>query len=302
MTRGLLPPSVRAAPGAYLLAGLVGALLAPALPERLLLRVPVRMAVDVLVAAGLYGVLRGVLAGTGRAQADRAVPALAPALVTPVVVRVIARAGGTRLAAPLAVSLWFEATVLAAAALAWRGLRAQESDLLAGEGRALAVGAVGLVAPGVLVGTRLLLWGPRPENAVVALGSVALAGVAALLQRRLAGGLPGVLSLLGRWAPATVVGAQLLDGLVTSLAVETPLGLLPDGYVESNPISRAVLESIGPGFVLLKLGVGLATGLVLEASFEDGDGPASARKVGVYLLVLRFSLGPGAFSAFQLLR
>lgn len=301
MARGLLPSPARAAPAAYLLAGLVGLVLAPALPEPLLLRAPVRIAVDVLVAVGLYGVLRGVLAGVGRTEADLAVPALAPALVTPVVVRVIARAGGTRLAAPLAVTLWFEATALAAAALSWWGLR-RRAGAFEGQGRALAVGAVGLMAPGVLVGTRFLLWGPPPENAVVVMGSVALAGAAMLLQRRFAGGLPGALSMLGRWSPATVAGAQLLDGVVTSLAVETPFGLLPDGYVESNPISQAVLESIGPGFLLLKWGVGLVTGLVLEASFEDGDGPTAARKVGVYLLVLRFSLGPGAFSAFQLLR
>jgi hypothetical protein len=285
---------------ALLVAGAAGVVLALGLPPAKLALLPLRLAVDVLLAAGLYGVIRWAMAGATRSRADALIPALGLALVTPVVVRVLAPRTSPSLSAPLAATLWFEVSVVAAATACWRALSRRDPA----PGRpALAVGAAGLVAPTVIVAAHLAGRPPRPGHAVVVAGVAALAGIAGLAQRRWGPDLPGRLRLLGRWGPSTVAGAQLLDGLVTVLAIGTPLGLVAPRFGEGNPISRAVLEAIGPGFVPLKWGVGLATGLALEASFErsDGDRWRVGARVAGYLLVLRFSLGPGVFSTLQLL-
>lgn len=285
---------------ALLVVGLAGAAAAVVAPRSLLAQGPVRLGLDLLLGAGLYGLLRLLLPLGGPDEADRLVPALAPAVVTPVVVRRVARSQDALPAGHLVGTVWFEASLVAAALLTWGALR--------GRGRSagdvpLAVGLVGLVAPATLVAVHLASVTPRLENLVVVLGATALAGLLALLQRRVGPALPGRLSLLGRWAPATVAGSQLLDGLVTAFAVATPLGLLPPFFVEANPVSGLLLEGIGAAFAPLKWVVGLATGLVLEATLADGEeSPRVALRVAVYLLVLRFSLGPGVFSALQVLR
>lgn len=264
---------------------------------------PVRLAVDVLLLAGGYALLRWALAGASREEADALVPALAPVMAVPAVVRVLSRAEGVPLDVALAGTVWFEASVLAAAIVAWRVLRHPSRRSPLHGDRHLAVGLVGGIAPAALVATHVVGGWPRPGHLVVVGGSLAAAGLVVLLQRRVGGTLPGRWAALGRWAPATVAGAQLLDGLVTSFAVANPFGLVLPVFGEGNPISSVLLEGIGPGFALLKYGVGLATGFVLEASFEADEGPRRpALKVGAYLLVLRFSLGPGVFSALQLLR
>lgn len=285
------------------MSGLVGAVAALALPEALVRAPAVRLAVDVLLLAGGYGLLRWALARATLAEADALVPALAPVLAAPTVVRVLARTRDVPLDVALEVTVLFEATLLAAALVAWRSLRRPELGSTPSRDRGLAVGIVGGVAPVALVSTFLVGGLPRPGHLVVVVGSLAAAGLVVLVQRRVGGRLPGKAALLGGWAPATVAGAQLLDGLVTSFAVSTPLGLVLPVFGEGNPISEAFLEAVGPGFAILKYGVGLATGLVLEASFEADDGPhRPALRVGAYLLVLRFSLSPGVFSALQLLR
>lgn len=273
------------------------------LPEPVLQAGPVRLAVDVLLLAGGYALLRWALAGASRDEADALVPALAPVMAVPAVVRVLSRAEGLPLDVVLAGTVWFEASLLAVAIVAWRVLRHPSRRWPLTGDRHLAVGLVGGVAPAALVSTHVVGGWPRPGHLVVVVGSLAAAGLVVLLQRRLGGALPGRWAVLGGWAPATVAGAQLLDGLVTSFAVANPLGLVLPVFGEGNPISGALLEGIGPGFALLKYGVGLATGFVLEASFEADEGPPRpALRVGAYLLVLRFSLGPGVFSALQLLR
>lgn len=290
---------------AALVLGAVGLVVVPVLPRNVLLQAPVLVAADVVLGLGLYGLLRAFLREASAADADRAVPALAPALVTPTVVRVLAGPGGVLLTAPLATTLWFEATVIgtAAAALWVLPSRAPARRSTGASRPGLVVGLAGLATPAVLVAVHLGAQDPRPENLVVVAGVVGLAGLVGLLQRRFAGGLPGGLAKLGRWAPATLAGAQLLDGLVTSFAIENPLGLILPRFGEANPVSDALLEAIGPGFALLKYGVGLATGLALEVSLADDDAeiPRPALRVAAYLLVLRFSLGPGVFSALQLL-
>lgn len=262
-----------------------------------------RLAVDVLLLAGTYAVLRWALVGASPPEADLLVPALAPAVAAPPVVRVLARDEGRVLDGALAGTLWFEASLLVAALVAFRALRQPGPGPMGTGDRAAAVAVAGTVAPAALVSTHVVAASPRPEHLVVVVGSLATAGIAVLVQRRLGVGLPGRWASLGRWAPATVAGAQLLDGLVTSFAVSNPLGLVRPVFGEGNPISDVLLEGIGPGFAILKYGVGILTGLVLEASFEADDGPRRPTvRVGAYLLVLRFSLGPGVFSSLQLLR
>lgn len=284
---------------ALLAAGLVGALLVLGLPASALASLPVRLGVDLLLAAGLYGVLERVLEGAGPRGADALVPALAPALVAPVALRVLAPHLGIRLSAPLAASLWFEVTSVGAAAATWRLVGAD-----GGSPRPdLAVALAGLAAPVAVLGVHLAARPPRPPSTLVAGGALGGAVLAGLAQRRWAGGLPGRLGVLGRRGPATVTGAQLLDGLVTAFAIATPLGFVEPRFGEGNPVTRVLLDAMGPWFVLLKLAAALVTGLVLEASFEraDGDPWQGAARVGTYLLVLRFSLGPGVFSSLQLL-
>lgn len=159
-----------------------------------------------------------------------------------------------------------------------------------------ALGGLGLA---VLVG---LAWPLETGTGVVLLLVAGALGLALVLQRALARQGPWErLRGLAEGPALLVAGAQLLDGLVSYLAVRDPLGLLDGRFQEEVALSALVLDAAGPLYPLAKWGIALAFVLFLEQA-ERGAGELEGRgRVGAYLLVVLFGLGPGLFSAIQLL-
>ncbi|HET6399032.1 MAG TPA: hypothetical protein VFH47_05710, partial [Candidatus Thermoplasmatota archaeon] len=63
---------------------------------------------------------------------------------------------------------------------------------------------------------------------------------------------------LGSPAALAVAATQLLDGVVSYLAVRNPFGWLEEPHREQVRVSAILLEQTGPGFVLAKWGLALA--------------------------------------------
>lgn len=138
----------------------------------------------------------------------------------------------------------------------------------------------------------------RIEAGVVLLLGIAMAGAAllTLLQYGIASRLTWP-HAAGLATPAGVLLAlsQLIDGLVTYLAVNNPLGLAPDGIVEQMALSAWILEVAGPMYPLVKWMLGAAVAIALHTSNWD------AKRFGLFLLILYAGLMPGIFSASNLL-
>lgn len=106
------------------------------------------------------------------------------------------------------------------------------------------------------------------------------------------------LAVLGS-APALVVaGAQLLDGVVSYLAVNDPLGLLATTYQEEVVLSAALLEATGPGYPAAKWAIALLFTWSMD-SYTPGEA-SSISRLAAYALVTLLGLGPGLFSTTQL--
>lgn len=100
-------------------------------------------------------------------------------------------------------------------------------------------------------------------------------------------------------APALVLaGSQLLDGVVSYLAVNDPLGVLAGRFQEEVLLSAALLEAIGPGYPIAKWGIALVFVYYMDA-IDAPPGP-SIWRLGTYLLVALLGLVPGLFSTTQL--
>lgn len=107
------------------------------------------------------------------------------------------------------------------------------------------------------------------------------------------------LAILASPAALAVAAAQLLDGVITYLAVNDPLGLAPRTFYEQMPLSAWLLANIGPGYGLVKWALAIGIVLALEKAHPWRKDPGLG--VAMYLLVLLLSLGPALFSTFNLL-
>lgn len=100
-------------------------------------------------------------------------------------------------------------------------------------------------------------------------------------------------------AALTISASQLLDGVVTYLAVRDPLDVTPRTFYEQMPASDWILENLGPGYIVVKWA--LALGIVLGIESKDAWNESAPKRVGIYLVIAMLGFGPGLFSAGNLL-
>lgn len=252
------------------------------------------LALNAALGWGAYGVLlhRERLL---RAAGNWAIVALLGFLATPHLTRVVAHQLGTRL--PLGLDYTLAFLVLAVAsgvgllqALArWMGpKRGAMGAALAGAVASGSLAAIAALTSSTLTREGLLLVG------LALLVTAAAVAVQGFVARRLPWAAPRVLAS----GPALAVSAtQLLDGVVTYLAVVDPLGLAPGEFHEQVPLSGLVLATTGVGYPLLKWCLAMA----IAFAFERHTWSLASRRVGLYLLILALGLGPALYSALQTL-
>lgn len=108
-----------------------------------------------------------------------------------------------------------------------------------------------------------------------------------------------VVRALASPAALTLAGAQLLDGVVSYLAVADPFGLLTNNLSEGVAVSALLISWGGPLFPVVKwaLAAGVILALARDGEKEKGLGPVD--RAAILLLVAFLGLGPGLFSALR---
>lgn len=259
------------------------------------------LALNLALAWGAYTVVE---LGIHRRPAPHTwwVPALAPWLAAPMLLRMHLLAMGEDLPAWVAVTWTLEAMSIAlgtATVVAYRHLM----DDLAPTKAALACsGAIGFLLSAVF----LLLHVTMPEPvrggalAIFALTLLVVGGAVAaqhLLLR--SNSRPGWRAVAGGAALA-VTASQLLDGVVTYLAVIDPFHLLAEPMTEQVALSAWLLETTGIGYPIAKWALAIAIAFILERDWRGSTEP-TPRRTGIYLALIFLGLGPALYSAASLL-
>lgn len=277
---------------------------AAALVALLALRVAARFPLGVLLldagmAWGLFALLRLAVrdaAGSGPAgDASGAwILALGAFLPVPFLVQLLAALLGLALPAALRATWLLDVLVLAAVvALRWR---------VVPQGSARYLPLAGLALSGALLGLGVLAAGGLAPGAALvwAVTGVAVGG-ALVLQRgaaRLARGTRW--EVLGSGAALFLASSQLLDGVVSYLAVRDPLGVLGASFSEQVALSAWLLQHTGPGYALVKWLLALGVVHVVDGRAWPARAEPATR-IATFVFVAFISLGPGLFSATRLL-
>lgn len=278
-----------------LLAGATAALAAvSALPS--VARIPAGiLLLDVGAVWGAYATLC-LLHRRGVRMDGQWVAALAPWLAATILVRRLVPRWGIALPAWVQGTAVWPVAVLLSAALVLATLQGRTRMNAA----RWTTGIAGLGASVGLLAAHASRSGAGPEYVLLGLAGT-IVGLALIVQSAAAksASSPRLRTLAGPAALA-VTASQLVDGVVTYLAVNDPLGLAPAGLREQMPLSAWLLETTGIGYPLVKwtLAVALSYGLAAGA---PAQGTGAPRGVGTFLLVAMLGLGPGLWSASNLL-
>ncbi len=251
--------------------------------------------------AGVAGLAELVLAPVGMAGRDETIVALVPFLAWPVTARRWGHAVGWHVSGFPAGGVFWEALLLAVVLGVVAGLARRGGVGLARRG-VQAAGVVGWAVLGVGVASLAILLHPPGDGAwmmlATMLGVVLACLVAQAVSSRMISG-----EAWRAWgsAPALVVaGSQLVDGVVSYLAVANPLGVLAGGFEEAVPLSAFLIDHAGPGFALVKWGVALGFVYALDVAGGARESGGVAR-LGAYLLVALLGVVPSVFSSTQVL-
>lgn len=255
------------------------------------------------MAWGVLSLLRLAATRDARIVDDALVAALAPYLGVPVLARLLAHRTGEHLPA------WAEATVaphvlLVAAALglvvALRATRWGASSVAP----AVVVGGLGVAALALLLVAHARLPPAAPlQSALLVTFAVGAVAVTLLVQWTTARrALVGRFAVFGSAAALAAAASQLLDGIVTYLAVVDPLGLAARPLREQVPLSALLLETTGIGYPIVKWGIALLVVYALDVSAAGRGGTDASSRALMYLVVVLVGLGPGLFSTVQVLR
>lgn len=254
------------------------------------------------LAWGAYAVVE---IGIHRQPASHAqwVPALAPWLAAPMLLRMHLVAVQESLPAWVITTWTLEAMSIAlgvAAALAYRHLL----DDLASTRAALACSAgIALALCFVFLLLHVTMPEPVPRGALTVFAlAVALVAAAVAAQHFLlrSNSRPAALRVLAGGAALAVTASQLLDGVVTYLAVVDPLGLLDRPMTEQVALSAWLLDTTGVGYPIVKWVLAVGIAFLLEREWRAVKEPA-AKRTGIYLAILFVGLGPALYSTASLL-
>lgn len=259
------------------------------------------LALDVFMVLGLLGVLRMLALRFADVGRDPFIVALSPFLAVPFMMRLWAGRSGVAYPLGLRFTVAIEVLLLAVGLVVWlavRRLRADRGARHAGVATFLAgsVAALAFLGAALASGTPVSVEGfPLLSLAVFIVAS------AVLVQRIVATRLPW--PTLRAWSsgPAlAMTAAQLLDGVVTYLAVKDPLGLAPGEYHEEVALSALILRYAGIAYPLLKWALALGVTYAIErwAGKEHSD---PAGRVTYFLTLIYVGLGPGLYSSIQIL-
>lgn len=294
-------PSSRLVRFGALAVALVVVLVALVAPGRLVTIPFGGLAVNILLVLGLLSLFLILFEHRSRKLCDPLFVAVVPFLAAGILTRLLYMDPGTSQAVVLTASGLPE--VLSAAAgllVAWGALRLDPSR----PKRALyATAAIGTLALAAVAGIHLRRAWPLPEGggAVVA-STLVLVAAALALQRWLAHGHadPRIAALAGG-AGLAVAGGQLLDGVVSYMAVVDPFQLSPGQAVEEVPLSRWLLSTSLPIFPVIKWGLGAVVVALVAGSADAKPEEPWWPHFAVLMLVLFVGLGPGLFSTLQVL-
>ncbi len=230
------------------------------------------------------------------------VPAVAPWLAVAMLLRMHLVASGEGMPMWMATTWTLEAMGIVAAVafiLAYGHLLDQYATTRAA---LWTTGILGVSMSGVLVLLHVTMPEPVKPGALtiflLAVGTVvvALAAQHFLLRdaRRVS------LRVLAGGAALAATASQLLDGIVTYLAVKDPLGLLAEEMHEQVALSAWLLEHTGIGYTIAKWILALGVGFLLERGWSKTAEPVQQR-TGTYLALIFIGLGPALYSTASLL-
>lgn len=252
------------------------------------------------LAAGLLGLASLLLRDADLPPDDGVIVALLGFLGWPVLLRRAFHLAEIPLPRLLSIGLLLEATLLAAGlVLLWALARSSGPR----RSRVSPAMAVGLIAWGVSGATLLLilvsLGSPRAGTWTV-LAVTGLVVLAALVVQRTtaARSRDHRLTALGSGPALVIAGTQLLDGVVSYMAIRDPLGVLAGRFQEEVLLSAVILEATGPGYPIAKWALALIFAYYVDADPSE-DGTSIAR-LGAYLLVGLLGMVPALFSTTQL--
>ena len=259
------------------------------------------LALNLALAWGAYTVVE---LGIHRRPAPHSwwVPALAPWLAAPMLLRMHLFAMHEALPGWVSTTWTLEAMGIALGTVTVVAYRHLMDDLASTRVAIACSGAIGILLSGVF----LLLHVTMPEPmrggalAIAALTLLVVAGALAaqhLLLR--ANGRPGWRAIAGGAALA-VTASQLLDGVVTYLAVVDPFHLLEEPMTEQVALSAWLLEATGIGYPIAKWALALAIAFLLEREWRVAREP-TAKRAGIYLALIFVGLGPALYSTASLL-
>ncbi|MHB1260213.1 MAG: DUF63 family protein [Thermoplasmatota archaeon] len=230
------------------------------------------------------------------------VPALAPWLAAPMLLRMHLFAAGEILPLWVATTWTLEAISLSFGAVVVLAYCHLLDDLATTKAALISGGMVGFGLSMVFT----LLHIAMPTRA--ATGSLAIFGlaivtvVAALTVQHFAlrsAKHPRWRALAGGAALA-VAASQLLDGVVTYLAVVDPFDMLTREMHEQVALSAFLLEATGIGYPIVKWILALALALMLERAWAKSP-ESLLRRTGIYLALIFVGLGPALYSTASLL-
>lgn len=259
------------------------------------------LALDGLLAWGFLSLLRLTIGRIDAAATNGLIVALTPWLAVAFLGRLLAARQGFLLPLFLRYTILLEAGVLAFALGIYSVMRrrrmaarARTAKLTAGWAGAAVVAI--LLAVIVFTSTRLTAQGSALLGATLLLVATAVG-----LQWATGRWLGSERSLVLATGPALVLAAaQLLDGVVTYLAVRDPLGIAPGEFHEEVALSALLLEYSGVGFPLLKWLLALVVAYTIDRPRPTHLQMAPAKRLGFYLLITYLGLGPGLYSSSRL--
>ena len=259
------------------------------------------LALNLGIAYGAYTVI-AVAIHVRPAQHTWWVPALAPWLAAPMLLRMHLFAAGEVLPLWIATTWTLEGIALAFGAMVVLAYRHLLDDLATTKAALIAGGILGLALNVVFIVLHVTMPSPAAPDSLAVFSLALVTVVAAVCVQHFA----LRTAKQARWkslaggAALAVAASQLLDGVVTYLAVVDPFDLLAREMHEQVALSAFLLETTGVGYPVVKWILALGLALMLERAWAKSP-ESLPRRTGTYLALIFVGLGPALYSTASLL-